>query len=147
MAHARTQIRHAFQVALSGLPAVGANVFVSRALSLEQTSLPAILIYTQDEQSAAEAMGSNRPLMRGLQVIVDIVLQASAGFDDLVDNIAVDVEKAIHNNQPLMALLKELQLASTKMSVDGHEEQLTASLRLVYEVQYWTREADPETII
>ena len=140
MAHARQQIRQAFAAAVMGLPLTGANVFVTRIDALEQQSLPAIMIYTEDENSFPEAAGSNRPLRREVQVVVDAALAANVGFDDEIDLIAANIETAISGAAGIWALLKDMHLSATKMSVDGMGEKRMASVRLHFDVVYMTRE-------
>ena len=57
MAHARQQIREAVLAAVTGLATTGANVFVNKITPQEAESLPNLLVYTNGEQSEADAMG------------------------------------------------------------------------------------------
>jgi len=71
MAHARQQIREAVLAAVTGLATTGANVFVNKITPQEAESLPNLLVYTNGEQSEADAMGASRGLMRSLDVVID----------------------------------------------------------------------------
>ena len=47
--HIRQQIRERVGTTLTGLSTTGSNVFQSRVFNLEESNLPAIIIYTKSE--------------------------------------------------------------------------------------------------
>ena len=49
--HLRQQIRERIGTTLTGLSTTGSNVFQSRVYPLEDTNLPALVIYTKSEES------------------------------------------------------------------------------------------------
>ena len=72
MAHVRQQIREAAKLALTGLPTTGNNVFSSRVYTLQERELPAINIYTANEESEVLAItNTGTRLSRNLELAVD----------------------------------------------------------------------------
>ena len=65
--HIRQQIRERVGTTLTGLTTTGSNVFQSRVSNLEESNLPAIIIYTKSEAGELLEMGSTRTLQRNLQ--------------------------------------------------------------------------------
>jgi hypothetical protein len=144
--HARQQIRNAVVAAVTGLTTTGASVFKSRARALEDSALPALFVYTQDEEAIYHT-STPRLVERDLQVMVEAAAKAVTGFDDLIDQISVEIEVAMIGNAGLTSLLKNLVLKSTKIQVSGEGDQTMAGLRLEYSAQYFVRENDPQSII
>ena len=56
--HLRQQIREQIGTTLTGLTTTGSNVFQSRVYQLEDSNLPALLIYTKSEESEPVVIGS-----------------------------------------------------------------------------------------
>ena len=82
MAHFRQQIRERIGTTLTGLDATGSNVFQSRVFNLEESNLPAIIIYTKSEAGELLEMGSTRTLQRNLSLVVEAYVKAISNFDD-----------------------------------------------------------------
>ena len=72
MSHVRQQIRDRIATILTGLPTTGANVFKMRRYALDDSKLPAILVYTMDEGSSLITIGS-RTLSRTINCAVHIL--------------------------------------------------------------------------
>ena len=59
--HLRRQIREEVAVnLLTGLSTTGSNVFQSHVYPLENADLPALCVYTQEEEEEVDAMGNPR---------------------------------------------------------------------------------------
>ena len=92
--HIRQQIRERVGTTLTGLTTTGSNVFQSRVYNLEDSKLPAIIIYTKSEDSELLEMGSTRTLQRNLSLVVEAYVKANSNYDDTIDTIAKEVEAA-----------------------------------------------------
>jgi hypothetical protein len=147
MSHARQQIRDAVVTAVTGLATTGSNVFRTRIHPLDQQSLPALLVYTLEEASEADAMGASRSLLRSLRVAIDAVVQQVTDLDDLLDDIAAEVETAVDSNAALNGLVRDITLDSSSITKSGEGEQSALGLRLVFTALYRTRRSAPETLI
>ena len=86
--HIRQQIRERVATTLAGLSTTGSNVFQSRVFNLEESKLPAIIIYTKSEAGELLEMGSTRTLQRTLSLVVEAYVKAISNFDDTIDTIA-----------------------------------------------------------
>lgn len=149
--HARQQIRDAVATAVTGLSATGANVFKTRIHKLEQETLPALLVYTLQEEVAFETMTRPRAQQRVLRVAIEIAVQQVLGTDDALDDIAVAVEEAIDAaitaGAGIWATLRNVTLDSSVVTMSGEGEQRALGMVITYTVLYRTAEGAPETII
>ena len=73
--HIRQQIRERVGTVLTGLTTTGSNVFETRVYPLENTNLPALVIYTKDETSEPLVMSTDRVMSRVLELIVEIYVK------------------------------------------------------------------------
>ena len=93
--HIRQQIRERVRTTLTGLTTTGSNVYQSRVYNLEDSKLPAIIIYTKSEDSELLEMGSSRTMQRNLSLVVEAYVKANSNYDDTIDTIAKEVEAAM----------------------------------------------------
>ena len=93
--HIRQQIREYFGTNLTGLSTTGANVYESRVYPIENSKLPALIIYTKSETSEPIVIGTDRVMSRELSVVVEGYAKAASDFDDTIDTISKEVEQAI----------------------------------------------------
>lgn len=91
--HVRKQIRNAAKEALIGLGTTGERVFVSRVYPLDKAKLPGLLIFTPGEDSGRE--DSPTELMRDMTLQVHGIVRISTSIEDELDDIALEVEKAL----------------------------------------------------
>jgi len=64
--HVRQQIREYFGSTLTGLTTTGSNVYESRVYTLQDNTLPSLVIYTKNETSEPIVIGTNRLMSREL---------------------------------------------------------------------------------
>ena len=110
MAHARQTIREQVGTTLTGLTTTGSNVFQSRVYPLQESNLPALLIYTKEESREAIVMGSNRVIERELTLAVEAYVKTNSNSDDTIDTIAEEVETAIGADSTLNNKAKDVFL-------------------------------------
>ena len=145
MAHVRQQIREQVGTTLTGLTTTGSNVFQSRVYPLENTNLPCLLIYTKTESSEPIDIGTNRTMQRELSLAVECYVKATSNFDDTIDTIAEEVEKAISADPTLGSKAKDTYLASTDIDFNAEGEKPLAFMTLTFNVEYYTQEQNPDT--
>jgi len=146
MAHARQAIREQVGTTLTGLSTTGSNVFQSRVYPLQESNLPALLIYTKEESSEAVVMGSNRVIERELTLAVEAYVKANNNSDDTVDTIAKEVETAIGADSTLNNKAKDVFLVSTDINYVGEGENPIAVATLNFLVSYCTDETNPSQL-
>lgn len=148
--HAREQIRSAVATALTGLSATGSNVFMTRLHKFQATELPALAIYTLQEEVERATMGS-RSQERALHVAVDIAIQQVSNVDSALDDISADVEDAMETawqaGSGIWGTILDLTLNSSVVTMSGEGDQRALGMVLTYTVLYRTVEGEPETII
>lgn len=144
MAHVRKQIRVAAAAAVTGLPTTGSRVFPNRIYNLEAVNLPALAVYTLEEGSERVAMGGR--LQRTLQLRIDAYAKANEDLDDLIDQIAAEIEPVLAGNT-LGGLIKRITLTNTRIGLFGEGQTLMGRGEFTFEVLYWTLESNPETAI
>jgi len=149
MPHARKQIRDAAVTALTGLTTTGARVYPSRAVPVQEDRLPALLVYTREETSGVDTIGGagSRGLQRICSLRVEGICQSIADLDDQADDIAAEVETALAADPSLGGLAKDLQLTQTEIGFTDEGGQPIAGVRMIFAVQYRTRERAPSTAI
>jgi hypothetical protein len=146
MAHARQTIREQVGTTLTGLTTTGSNVFQSRVYPLQESNLPALLIYTKEESSEAIVMGSNRVIERELTLAVEAYVKTYSNSDDTIDTIAEEVETAIGADSTLNNKAKDVFLVSTDINYVGEGENPVAVATLNFLVSYCTDENDPSQL-
>ena len=145
MAHVRQQIRDRIATILTGLPTTGNNVYKMRRYALDDSKLPAILVYTMDESSALITIG-NRTVRRVINVAVHILCTGSSTtIQDTIDGLCVNVEEAVGNDYQLNGLAKSCILVSTEVDIVTDGERPISSARLVFACEYITAINDVET--
>ena len=146
MAHARQTIREQVGTTLTGLTTTGSNVFQSRVYPLQESNLPALLIYTKEESSEAIVMGSNRVIERELTLAVEAYVKTNTNSDDTIDTIAEEVETAIGADSTLNNKAKDVFLVSTDINYVGEGENPVAVATLNFLVSYCTDETNPSQL-
>ncbi|MFQ5510158.1 MAG: hypothetical protein ACE5FN_12620 [Leptospirillia bacterium] len=148
MPHVRTQIRNAVAVALTGLATTGPRVHPSRLWPLQQTDLPALLVYTTSDQADYERSTIGRPrlLWRDLELVVEARASGAAGLDDTLDRIEAEVTAALNLDPTLGGLSKDIDFAGAEIDLDQAETPVGTN-RMTFRVAYRHREDDPNTAI
>ena len=145
MAHVRRQLRERVGVVLTGLSLTGSNVFESRLYQLNDTDLPCIIITTESEDVNVEAVGGGKGkniLRRSINLNVAIKAKVTANLDDVLDGIAVDVEKAIINDTNALLSNAIISNVEIDLNADGDQPIGTATLSWIFDI--YTQADDPE---
>ena len=145
--HVRRRIRDAAKLALTGLPTTGARVYTGRTRALEQNFQPSLLLYTIDETSDVDAQGPDAVLTRPLRLAVEIAVSEAAPPDDLLDQIAAEVEPAMVTAAGLLSFVREVTLIRTRQEVASDGTSHIGTLILEYRVVYRTRESQPAAAV
>jgi|TARA_Y100000114_G_scaffold155740_1_gene180709 hypothetical protein len=145
--HLRRQIREQVGTTLTGLTTTGSNVYQSRVYPLEDSNLPALLIYTKEESSEPLSIHSNRVLVRNLSLVVEAYVKAVSDFDDTIDTIAKEVEQAIASDITLSGKAKDTFLAETNIEFNAEGEKPVAYCSFIFNVEYYTKEQNPDVAL
>ena len=145
--HIRQQIREYFGTTLTGLSTTGSNVFESRVYPIENTKLPALVIYTKSETSEPIVIGTDRVMSRELSVVVEGYAKATSNFDDTIDTISKEVEEAIAADRTLDGKAKDTYLESTEIEFNGEGEKPLGYVSLTFISNYYVKEKNPDVAV
>lgn len=153
--HARRQIRDAVAALLANRPTTGANVFSGRAHDLVEGEIPGLIITTaaaEGERAEVSSFGSTVKLDRSVRIAVIGYAVEGKDTENVLDQIALEVEQAIAAAQDdtaslLMSLIKDVRLATTQLGIASENNKRAGQVRLVYEFDYRTTRAAPQTAI
>ena len=145
--HIRQQIRERAGTVLNNLTTTGSNVFETRIYPLENTNLPALVIYTKDETSEPIVISTNRLMSRQLELVVEIYVKQTSNFDDEIDKICKEVEVAISADTTLNGLAKDCFLQSTSIEYNTEGEKPLAFASLTFLTNYYVNETRPDIAV
>lgn len=143
MKHVRQKIREAVATALDGL---SPTIYRSRVYPV--VTLPAISIYANGERSESENKVINTPrrYTRRLSLVVEVVVEAVTGFDNLVDDYCAQIESAMADDVTLSGYAVDSEMSGTVLMMDGGDTP-TAKASITYDIWYRTTGADAETAL
>lgn len=141
MAHPRKLIRKAVVALLvNANTAAAARVFPTRVPPIRKTELPAIAVYTEDEETDQDSMTTApRELKRDVVVAVELYVVHSDSYtvDDATDDLAEQVENAMNGNRYLSGTAGECVLVSTETGIaDGSADPIVGIAKLSYRATY-----------
>lgn len=148
MSHIRKQIRDAVTLKLTGLPTTGANVFQTRVWPVNDSELPGILVMLDADQINSYSDGSvvantPRSVNRTLHLTVQALVRGLA-IDDALDQICLEVEKALAVDRFLGGLSVNVTLADTRIQFKGDGEKPTGEASMSYQIEYWVLDTTPD---
>ena len=144
MAHIRKTIRENIGTALTGLSTTGTSVFESRTFPLNFSALPALLIYTKDEEVIEFSLKTPRTQFRQLQVIIEAHIKGTSNIDDTIDTIAEEVEEAMVTDVSRGGHAKDTRLVSTEIEFEEATSKVGLAI-FTYVIEYATVENAVQT--
>lgn len=147
MAHVRKLIRDDITTTLTGLTVTGSNVFQTRFYALGEAKLPALCIYTKNEDTSYETLRSPRTQMRTLSVSVEAYVKGTANLDDTLDEISVEIEEALATDLTRGGYAKDTRITSMQTEFSAEGEQPIGVAIFTVEVIYATLENNIETAV
>jgi hypothetical protein len=153
MAHARKQIRDGVVALVTDLVTTGRRVYPSRVYSLAEEDLPSLSVFTveagNDEAVTRITMGSpgQRPRFHRIcPLLIEGHALVSDNVDDMLDQIALEVEVAMSAPLTIGSRTLPAQLQSTSKELIGDAEDQIGIVRLLYTVPYVTAENTPDVL-
>ena len=145
MSHVRKQIRDNIVTTVTGLATTGSNVYQSRVYPISAGSLPALTVYTKSESSEYLTLAYPRSVERTMTIAVQAYCQGATGYDNTLDQIAVEIEEAIAADVTRGNIAKDTRVVEFDSDYSGDPDQPVASATITIEVDYVTLENDSET--
>lgn len=146
MPHVRKSIRDALVTAVTGLATTGARVFPGRVYPVQDSELPGLLVFTDNEDIGIASLGVSRLLDRDADAVVEAVFKDTASLDDKGDTILSEVETATGPGLSLGGG-KWLQLSRIEFERADEGEKPTARMRMIFKVRYITAHGAPNTAL
>lgn len=137
MTQSRKNIRESVVTILkSAETTAGERVYGNRSRTVWKTELPAILVFSREEESKPYVMGE-KPLKRALQLVIQAEVEGTGEIiDDTLDELADQMEDAMKADPTLGDLSTDSTLLQTQIEVSSEGERPYGAIRLTYEVTY-----------
>jgi len=147
MAHVRQQIRNAVVSAITGLTTTGSRVYRHRLYPLANANLPGLVVYTDEESTEYLTMGSNRTIQHTLSLKIEAYVKAVQDYDNILDQINVEISDALSADVTLGNLAKDTQITAFSAAGEADGEQPAYIGVFQVQVAYMTKEDDQETAV
>ena len=146
MSHARTQIRDAiFDILDTAISNV--TIQKSRIYPIGSGKLPAILIYTRQENLQDSSLSKPRTQFRNLSLVIEVIAKANNDLDQTLDDLAVKIEEALSVDTSLGGLVKDTVLQTTDIQYLEDGDKPHGVMMMTYAVIYAVQETAPQTFI
>ena len=138
--HPRQAIREAVvQLLIDAQTDAGRTVYPTREVAWRSVELPGIAVYTIEESS--ERPSYDGDLDRHLVLAITAVTRLNEGVDDAIDQLSLQIEKAMAADQTLKGTALHSFLVGTEITIDDTTARPVGAVRLAYEVRYSTSAA------
>lgn len=147
VSHPRTAIRKKAVELLMGNTGVGASVYVSRVAPFIvndwDNQLPAISVYTMDEAGEIHN-AAPREYRRTVQLAVEIQGEADEALDDVLDEIARQVELILLRDDTLDGTASDLRYSQTQMVLREQGKTVIGACRIIFDADYLDEQPGPD---
>lgn len=131
----RTTLRTALAQALTGLTS-GAQVFQSRTRPLGADQLPAILVFSGNEE-VGEYDADDQPAQYRWQLRADVLVREGAGNEAKADDILAEMQAAVASATALNSGTCQARYIGTgEVDLDDSTERPALRLPVLFEVTY-----------
>lgn len=144
--HAHKQIRDAIETALTGLTTSGSRVYANRLYPLTESQVPALRIYLDEEDAAAQSIHAPMLLERTVRLVVECVAKATTALDDTCDLMSKEVEIALSAGVTVSGVLLVPVYAGSEFD-DEISDKPIAAKRLRFELVFHTMNNAPDDLI
>jgi len=148
MAHVRQLIRDKIKSLLTGLTTTGSRVYTSRVYN--HKALPALAIYTHDEQSSDDLENvtfGETTQHRLLNIVVEARAKATANLDKTLDTISAEVETALFADTTLGDKCKYFEFNGLEVELSGESDQPVGLMTMRFSALYRVDKTDVTTLI
>lgn len=146
MAHRRQLIRKAIQAALLAADtSADTRVYTTRKVPYKRLELPSIAIYSLKEPVDPDSKNTApRVLTRDLAVAIEAVVKEGENVDDAMDDIALEIEQAMHIDPTFGDVCCDSLLSDTELELAEVGDQPVGRVTLLYTVTYMTGAPEAE---
>jgi hypothetical protein len=139
--HERALLRKAIAADLVGQTAAANRVFQTRLEPMQETELPALTVYVEEESvDPASEDTAPRELTRLAQVAIVGWVRASpaTAVEDALDDLALEIETVMDRQMEHGGTVAKSILSSTEIAMKMDGSRPMGAIRLVYSVTYRT---------
>jgi len=146
MSHKRQIIRDSIINQLKDKTDAGSNIYGNRAKPLFDQSMPAILVYSKQENILEDQYNIDgyAPLKRELEIAIEAVILGGDEFDQKLDDIASQIESALDGFEIPNRKADLIKLKSTEIDYSIEGSKIYGAVRLTYSVIYRTEVTQPD---
>jgi len=144
------QIRDAVVTVLTGLTTTGANVFPYRFYPVAENQLPALLVYTDDEEIEPDTLatlGGGHKKAHKLEVRIEVLEKQSLEVEGTIALIYKEVIIALEADPTLGGLVKDLMNTSNSKDTNDEGEQPAIAGIMTWQAEYRTVEGAPDVSV
>ncbi len=150
--HLRTQLINKLVEILQDKTLAEARVFSNRLRNMLESEMPAILIYTNNEDANRDGTGRPAKQRRELNINLDIYANtieddAEADLDNTLNTIASQVEQILAVNHTLEGLSNDIKYTGMEINLNSEGEKPFGILRMNYTISYRVYENNPNNPI
>jgi hypothetical protein len=147
--HARTIIRKSVVSLLRNNTSlnrtIGERIYESKVYPID--SVPAIVVYTPNEQVLEHSISYPRSQTRQLTLLVELYTKENGPIDQISDSLSLEVEEILSTDPTLGSLVKDLALNSSETILSGDGDKPIAVTTLTYHLTYRVKENSPNKLI
>jgi hypothetical protein len=147
MAHYREQLRKATVTAVTGLTTTGANVVAAPVYKLPDNMAPTLAVWARQSIPDYEQgeMGSRAPLWM-VEVVIEGYVKEYADLLDTLDDIASEVESAIHSDSTLNNLTNGyIENGEQSIELDESGNEPLGKIEMIFNMYYHAAEGLPDS--
>ncbi|MCT4575085.1 MAG: hypothetical protein N4A43_02390 [Alphaproteobacteria bacterium] len=140
--HPRQQIREAVANRLKEVNTKAKNrVFTSRAKPIFDQDMPAIIIYTNEENIKQERWDTDGfgALTRELDIFIEAIDKGKEELDDNLDALALEIENALDGWEIPNRKSSVLKFTGTDMDMSIDGKSIYGAIRLSFSLNYRTK--------
>lgn len=141
MSHPRSLIREAIVDKLKNTTSAKDRVYGNRSIPLFDQFLPAIIVYTKNENILEEKFTTDGygATKRNLEIAIEAIVLGNEEVDDALDNISQQIEESLNNFEMPSRKADILKLKSTEIEISIEGSKTYGAIRLNYETIYYTK--------
>lgn len=144
--HLRRQVRDLIFARLVGLPTSGPRVYKGRVFQMSDSTIPGLTLYTTRELVELKSVGYPRLQRRELKVVIEAYAKASSNAEDILDDMAREVELVLSADNTLGGKVMDLVLEDTDIVLDDADRAIAVAT-MNWVCRYNSRETAPDTFL
>ncbi|AGC43259.1 hypothetical protein MYSTI_01928 [Myxococcus stipitatus DSM 14675] len=136
--HPRQRIREAVVATLANRTAAGPRVVKMLSVPHRQSALPALAVYIKTDTIDDTDSTAPRELKRGISLVIQGMVDLSENVDDLLDDLALEVEARMGADDTLGGAVDDCVLSQTELEVLPDGERPVGMFNMEFNVTVYT---------